>query len=90
MAAFFASAALAERKSLPALSPWKALKGQAVTEGYRRRSELGPRKASEKCKRCGGEVVLAETLPRSLGSPTYEIYRCRACGDIDWVAQDEN
>lgn len=47
-----------------------------------------PRKPQQHCQRCGGGLVLAETLPGALGSPTYEIYRCRECSAFDWVVQD--
>ena len=40
------------------------------------------------CKRCGGLLQLSALLPKRLDSPAYEIFRCVACGFVDWVAQD--
>lgn len=40
-----------------------------------------------RCERCGGTLELALHLPERLGQPAYEIFRCIACGLVDWVAQ---
>ena len=46
-------------------------------------------KAHTPCERCGGLFELVERLPKALGSPAYEIFRCAACCAFDWVAQKE-
>jgi hypothetical protein len=60
-----------------------------VTDGQEPEKQIAPRQGREKCHRCGGLTKLAETLPKSLGTPTYEIYRCQGCGAFDWVAREE-
>jgi hypothetical protein len=67
----------------------KCQEGVAVSDGQKPEKTFGPRGRPGKCQSCGGASVLAETIPKSLGSPTYEIYRCRECGGFDWVAQEE-
>jgi len=38
------------------------------------------------CERCGGELKHTLTLQKSLGEhPTYEIFTCLACGQVQWV-----
>ncbi len=39
------------------------------------------------CQRCGGALEDAFHLPERIGQPAYDIFRCVACGLIDWVAQ---
>lgn len=39
------------------------------------------------CGRCGARTELAAHLPESLGQPAYDIFRCAACGFIDWLTQ---
>jgi hypothetical protein len=41
------------------------------------------------CERCGGFSKLVERLPKALGTPTYEIFRCVSCGAFDWVVREE-
>jgi hypothetical protein len=60
-----------------------------VTDGPEQEKALTPRQGRDKCQRCDGVLVLTETLPRSLGSPTYEIFRCQGCDAYEWVAQKE-
>jgi hypothetical protein len=39
------------------------------------------------CNRCGAMLKLATSLPKRFESPPYDIFRCAACGFIEWVAQ---
>jgi uncharacterized protein with PIN domain len=41
------------------------------------------------CQRCGGALELATKLEKAPGRPAYEIFRCVACGLMEWVAQRE-
>ncbi len=39
------------------------------------------------CERCGTDLEAALRLPARIGQPAYDIFRCVACGLVDWVAQ---
>ncbi len=60
-----------------------------MNDGQKPEKALAPRRRADKCQSCGGVFILTETLPKSLGSPTYEIYRCQDCSAFDWVAREE-
>jgi len=60
-----------------------------VTDKSGRNPTPAPRTPKETCEKCGGPTTLAERLPKALGSPTYEIFRCRGCGAFEWVAQED-
>ena len=38
------------------------------------------------CERCGETLRSALHLPARVGQPAYDIFRCVACGFIEWVA----
>lgn len=40
-----------------------------------------------RCQRCGGVLEAALHLPERVGQPAYDIFRCIACGFVDWVAR---
>lgn len=42
---------------------------------------------SRLCSRCGGSLKLELALDKTPGQPPYQIFRCIACGLLDWVAQ---
>ena len=39
------------------------------------------------CQRCGATLQAALRLPERIGQPAYDIFRCDACGAVEWVAQ---
>jgi len=39
------------------------------------------------CQRCGAALETALHLPERIGQPAYDIFRCLACGFVDWVAE---
>jgi hypothetical protein len=40
------------------------------------------------CPRCGVEGLKhALSLPRSMGSPAYNVFQCSACGSMHWLQQ---
>jgi len=38
------------------------------------------------CERCGEALQAVIHLPERIGQPAYDIFRCVACGFIEWVA----
>jgi hypothetical protein len=52
------------------------------------RGSHGPDIGAPRCKRCGSATEMAQYLPQRIGSPAFNIFRCMACGFLDWVAVD--
>jgi hypothetical protein len=40
---------------------------------------------SGNCKKCGGRTECVFTLPKDVGNPGYDIYKCLDCEFIDWL-----
>jgi DNA-directed RNA polymerase subunit M/transcription elongation factor TFIIS len=42
------------------------------------------------CEKCGGDRLEHLTrLPKGMGHPTFDIFRCVACGFVNWFARED-
>ena len=46
--------------------------------------------AARACRRCRAALEVALHLPARIGQPAYAIFRCAACGAVEWVAEAED
>ena len=68
-------------KALPPINPnYRKVRPMAAREG-----SAGP---THKCEKCSQVTEWLATLPRFGEQPTYDIFRCAACGHVNWVAQE--
>jgi hypothetical protein len=44
-------------------------------------------KSPQSCEKCGGSLELLTRLPKQFDSPAFDIFRCMACGFVNWIAQ---
>lgn len=59
-----------------------------ATENVRYTDQTTPPNGKPRlCERCGAALQIALHLPERIGQPAYDIFRCPACGFVDWVAQ---
>jgi hypothetical protein len=42
----------------------------------------------KRCSQCGHDSPLINVFPGRNGSPPIEVYRCRACDQIEHIARD--
>lgn len=45
-----------------------------------------PNQPQGPCPRCGEALRAAMHLPKRVGQPAYDIFRCVGCGFLAWVA----
>jgi hypothetical protein len=45
-----------------------------------------PEPEQPNCEKCGGGLEQLTRLPRAFDYPTFDIFRCIACGFINWIA----
>ena len=39
------------------------------------------------CEKCGGALERLTRLPK-FDHPAFDIFRCKGCGDVSWIAQE--
>jgi uncharacterized protein with PIN domain len=50
-------------------------------------SQAAVSKSPQSCEKCGGALEHLTRLPKHFGSPPFDIFRCKACGRVNWIAQ---
>ena len=49
-------------------------------------SVVDVQKSEPACEKCGGGLEQLTRLPKRFDHPTFDIFRCLACGFVSWIA----